>query len=100
MTRAEYLEDPFFYASKTSDKHRVFVTGESGEVVKVIGGHLNHRQPSFAVTVEAVEKPLSDWLRCAELCLHQARPKLRAANRVSHREQLSRRASNERSVKL
>mgnify|MGYP000847642561 CR=1 FL=1 len=47
VTRAEYLKDPFLYASKASDKHRVFVLGETGEVVKVIGGHLNHRPASI-----------------------------------------------------
>lgn len=46
VTRAEYLKDPFLYVSKASDKHRVFVLGEADEVVKVIGGHLNHRPAS------------------------------------------------------
>ena len=46
VSRADSLKDPFFYASKASDKHRVFVLGETGEVVKVIGGHLDHRPAS------------------------------------------------------
>ena len=44
VQRAEYLKDPAHYASLANSRRRVYVTGESGDVVKVIGGHLNYSQ--------------------------------------------------------
>ena len=44
VQRAEYLKDPFHYAGLANNRQRVFVRGESGEVVKVIGGHLHYSQ--------------------------------------------------------
>ncbi len=49
VTRAEYLKDPFHYSSQANNRRRVIVTGESGEVVKVIGGHLNYSQATTRV---------------------------------------------------
>ena len=46
VNRTEYLKDPFYYASLANDRHRVFVIGETGDVVKVIGGHVNYKQTS------------------------------------------------------
>lgn len=43
VSRVEYLKNPAKYAEQANRRTRVFVTNDDGEVVKVIGGHLNHK---------------------------------------------------------
>ena len=44
VQRADYLKDPYHYAGQANNRRRVFVSNELGEVIKVIGGHLNYSQ--------------------------------------------------------
>jgi hypothetical protein len=47
VTRSDYLRDPLRYSAQANSRQRVYVTSDTGEIVKVIGGHLDCSLKSY-----------------------------------------------------